>query len=400
VSHECFAYAKMLDREEVSDAATRLLLLIVAEHTRNKTGLCYEDRVQLAHDCRCSTKTVYRKLKALEAAKIVKLYPRYRPDGSRRSDEIEIVGFRAWLKHNDPRTPEPDPNDPESEQPDGADDGGVGVTGCHGHPPGQDVTTPRGQSVTHPGQQECRGGDNRSPLTRKGPSYPAEETHTQLPSEYEDGGGVRENSKRFGKAVEEIYPEKPELAYVIDAFLGPLFASTRRPSGVESFPEFLRAIRDAIGERDLTLPVLERARKLASAKRTVMPALPECLAICDQAQQLVDAERAAYEATRRAEQRRNANPANAAVAARTEALRERLQNRLGRELFTSWFAELDCERIEGQVLVVSVPIRFKKSWISSHYAIELRECATAEFEGVGQVNITVRDDGRRQGAAA
>ena len=164
---------------------------------------------------------------------------------------------------------------------------------------------------------------------------------------------------KFGKAIENIYSEKPELAYVIDTFLGPIFASTRQPAGVESFPAFLRAIRDAIGERELSISVLERARKLASAKRTVMPALPECLAFCDQAKAIVEAEHAACALARATEQRRETP--DLVVAARADALRGRLRNRLGCKVFEAWLQKLECERIDGAVLVVSVPTSFIKN---------------------------------------
>jgi hypothetical protein len=209
---------------------------------------------------------------------------------------------------------------------------------------------------------------------------------------------------KFGKTIENIYSEKPELAYVIDTFLGPLFASTRQPTGVESFPAFLRAIRDAIGERELSVSVLERARKLASAKRTVMPALPECLAFCDQAKIFVEAERAACAQARSAEQRREKRLPDPLVATRVDALRERLRNRLGRKVFEAWLQELECERIDGAVLVVSVPTAFTKRWIDEHFSQALRECAASEFSGIGEVQVVVRGAGvlseNTQGAAA
>ena len=178
---------------------------------------------------------------------------------------------------------------------------------------------------------------------------------------------------------------------MIDTFLGPIFASTRQPAGVESFPAFLRAIRDAIGERELSISVLERARKLASAKRTVMPALPECLAFCDQAKAIVEAEHAACALARATEQRRETP--DLVVAARADALRGRLRNRLGCKVFEARLQKLECERIDGAVLVVSVPTPFIKKWIDENFSEELRECAATEFSGIGQVKIVVRGVG-------
>ena len=63
------------------------------------------------------------------------------------------------------------------------------------------------------------------------------------------------------------------------------------------------------------------------------------------------------------------------------ALRERLRNRLGRELFGAWLRELECERIDGAELIVSVPTPFTERWIDQNFPEELRECAAIEFPG-------------------
>jgi hypothetical protein len=95
---------------------------------------------------------------------------------------------------------------------------------------------------------------------------------------------------------------------------------------------------------------------------------------------------------RHAAQRRNRDPA---MAARTDALHERLRNRLGREIFESWFTGLECEGLDGAVLTVSVEIPFKKNWIGSHYRDDLEEQAREEFgSGVGRVDVIVREAGR------
>jgi hypothetical protein len=117
-------------------------------------------------------------------------------------------------------------------------------------------------------------------------------------------------------------------------------------------------------------------------------ALPECLAFCDQAKAIVEAEHAASAQARATEQRREAP--DLVVAARADALRGRLRNRLGPKLVEAWLQKLECERIDGAVLVVSVQTPFIKKWIDQNFSEELRQCAASAFPGIGQVKIVAR----------
>lgn len=409
MSHECFAYAKMLDREEVHDPATRLLLLVVAEYTRNKTGRCYEDRAQLAHDCRCSTKTVYRKLKSLETASppIIKLYPRFRADGSRRSDEIEIVGFRSWLRKNDPKAPDPDkPAAPDDEAPDGADDA-PGVPPSRGEktddpkaedgtppgqsvmappqdnlsipPPGQDVPTPGHSSVHTPGQQVSTYKEN--------PPLPDLE-ELSLSGEEQEAQRARERvRKKFGLMICDLWDEQPEFRYVVELFIGPLSRATKRASGIENYPAFLAEIRDGLGAKDYDLATLERAAQLAADDRVAMPARPQCLAYCERAKTDLALERQSAALRRQSEAM---NAADAAMAARTQSLHERLRTRMGKAAFDAWFASLHVSRVTGQTLDVTVIAPMVRNWINNNFSEVLAECAAAEFPGVDRVNIELR----------
>ena len=54
---------------------------------------------------------------------------------------------------------------------------------------------------------------------------------------------------------------------------------------------------------------------------------------------------------------------------------------------------------------LTVPIKFLKSWIQSHYADDLLECCAAEFSGAERVDLVVRQygmpaNGRPAAAAA
>ena len=51
---------------------------------------------------------------------------------------------------------------------------------------------------------------------------------------------------------------------------------------------------------------------------------------------------------------------------------------LGEDLFTSWFARMEIEELEQERLSVSVPTRFLKSWIETHYLSKLLKISEAD----------------------
>ena len=67
-----------------------------------------------------------------------------------------------------------------------------------------------------------------------------------------------------------------------------------------------------------------------------------------------------------------------------------LRARLGEDVFSSWFTTLEFQSFDGQLLKVSVPVKFLRNWIQSHYADALIACAASEFPGVGQVEVLLR----------
>jgi chromosomal replication initiator protein len=74
-------------------------------------------------------------------------------------------------------------------------------------------------------------------------------------------------------------------------------------------------------------------------------------------------------------------------------IQQRLRSELGDDLFNSWFGRMDLETYVGGHLMVSVPTRFLKSWIESHYVQRLQKIAAAEFEGLTLVQVKVRQQG-------
>ena len=85
------------------------------------------------------------------------------------------------------------------------------------------------------------------------------------------------------------------------------------------------------------------------------------------------------------------------IPARGEKARAMLRARLGEDVFSSWFASLEFEDFDGQVVRASVPVKFLKKWIQSHYADDLLQCCAAEFTGVERVDVALREPGMAEG---
>jgi len=85
------------------------------------------------------------------------------------------------------------------------------------------------------------------------------------------------------------------------------------------------------------------------------------------------------------------------IPARGEKARAMLRARLGEDVFSSWFASMEFEGFDGQVVRASVPVKFLKKWIQSHYADDLLQCCAAEFTGVERVDVALREPGMAEG---
>jgi chromosomal replication initiator protein len=55
-------------------------------------------------------------------------------------------------------------------------------------------------------------------------------------------------------------------------------------------------------------------------------------------------------------------------------VQQRLRAEVGDDIYSSWFARMDLEGIEEGTVRLSVPTRFLKSWIQSHYAERVLAC--------------------------
>ncbi|MCX5567849.1 MULTISPECIES: chromosomal replication initiator protein DnaA [Kaistia] len=73
-----------------------------------------------------------------------------------------------------------------------------------------------------------------------------------------------------------------------------------------------------------------------------------------------------------------------------ERVKTRLRTELGEDVFSSWFARVEFEGADGASVNLSVPTRFLKSWIQSHYFDKLLGLWTAEVDSVRRVELVVR----------
>ena len=78
---------------------------------------------------------------------------------------------------------------------------------------------------------------------------------------------------------------------------------------------------------------------------------------------------------------------------RWERIARRLRAELGEELYVSWFQRMEPEHFAEGRLCVSVPTRFLKSWIDSHYSDRLLAACSGEFGELDAVLTKVRARG-------
>src|SRR5262247_839819 len=100
----------------------------------------------------------------------------------------------------------------------------------------------------------------------------------------------------------------------------------------------------------------------------------------------VDARRSKSESAAKLNERKSCNE-------RGEKVRAILKARLGEDIYSSWFNALEFESFDGRLVIATVPVKFLKSWIQSHYADDLLQCCAAEFEGAERIDIMVRQPG-------
>jgi chromosomal replication initiator protein len=77
-----------------------------------------------------------------------------------------------------------------------------------------------------------------------------------------------------------------------------------------------------------------------------------------------------------------------------DRIARRLRAEVGEDVFTSWFGRLELDAIVDGVAHLSVPTKFLKSWIQSHYLDRMLATIAAEASGIREVSIGVRGSSR------
>jgi len=95
----------------------------------------------------------------------------------------------------------------------------------------------------------------------------------------------------------------------------------------------------------------------------------------------------------------NAQPNEAAESSSWARVCQRLRAEFGDDVYNSWFARLELDKIHNGVAFCSVPTKFLKSWIQSHYQERILGILSAEHAGVSGLSIDVRTSSRRAPAS-
>ena len=77
--------------------------------------------------------------------------------------------------------------------------------------------------------------------------------------------------------------------------------------------------------------------------------------------------------------RQISEPGAAATGEAWMRICRRLRLELGEDVFSSWFGCLELDALSGEDAYLSVPTKFLKSWIQSHYTDKILQALTSEF---------------------
>ena len=75
---------------------------------------------------------------------------------------------------------------------------------------------------------------------------------------------------------------------------------------------------------------------------------------------------------------------------RWQRVKNRLRTELGEDVFTSWFARMELEIVDQGAVRLSVPTRFLRNWIQSHYSEKVLRNWQAEEPAVTRLELSVR----------
>lgn len=86
----------------------------------------------------------------------------------------------------------------------------------------------------------------------------------------------------------------------------------------------------------------------------------------------------------------NTNASTNTIDGKWRRIQARLRAELGEDVFTSWFGRVELDSYDGRNVQVSVPTKFLRNWLQSHYAERLQACCAAEFALVERLEFRVR----------
>jgi len=73
-----------------------------------------------------------------------------------------------------------------------------------------------------------------------------------------------------------------------------------------------------------------------------------------------------------------------------QRIKQHLRVELGEDVFNSWFGRMDFEAVESNAVRLSVPTRFLRKWIQSHYADRVLAQWQVEQPSITRLELTVR----------
>src|SRR5208282_5618648 len=84
---------------------------------------------------------------------------------------------------------------------------------------------------------------------------------------------------------------------------------------------------------------------------------------------------------------------------RWQRVKSRLRIELGEDVFTSWFARMEVDAVDNGAVRLSVPTRFLRNWIQSHYSERVLSNWQVEEPVITRLELSVRSAAIRPLAA-
>jgi len=75
---------------------------------------------------------------------------------------------------------------------------------------------------------------------------------------------------------------------------------------------------------------------------------------------------------------------------RWRRVKDQLRSELGDDVFTSWFGRMELDAVDKGVVRLSVPTRFLRNWIQSHYSEKVLTRWQTEESDVTRLELSVR----------